>query len=410
MRSVEDGGLAAWRGVAVKLSARRCLCAGLAAWGLFGAALAAAQEEAAVTTTADLVFGQSAALTGPASELGSGMRQGLLAAFEEVNRSGGVHGRQLSLVTLDDAYEPEAAIANTRTLIEEIQAQALIGAVGTPTSRAAQPVAAEAGVPYIAPFTGAEFLRKAELRPNVINVRASYFQETAEIVARLTADLGLTRIGIFYQADSYGRAGLQGLRLALEAHNLPLVAEADYPRNTESVKVPLLDLRRFQPEAVVIIGAYQPAAALIRWSRRLGFNPVFVNISFVGSSALARELGPDGEGVYITQVVPFPADDSVPVVADYQRALTLVAPQAVPGFVSLEGYLAGRLLIEGVRRAGAEISPARLLEALRGMSAVDLGGFELSYGPADNQGSDRVYLTRMDANGEVRPAARMVRK
>ena len=410
MRSVEDGGLAAWRRFAVKLSARRCLCAGLAAWGLFGAALAAAQEEAAVTTTADLVFGQSAALTGPASELGSGMRQGLLAAFEEVNRSGGVHGRQLSLVTLDDAYEPEAAIANTRTLIEEIQAQALIGAVGTPTSRAAQPVAAEAGVPYIAPFTGAEFLRKAELRPNVINVRASYFQETAEIVARLTADLGLTRIGIFYQADSYGRAGLQGLRLALEAHNLPLVAEADYPRNTESVKVPLLDLRRFQPEAVVIIGAYQPAAALIRWSRRLGFNPVFVNISFVGSSALARELGPDGEGVYITQVVPFPADDSVPVVADYQRALTLVAPQAVPGFVSLEGYLAGRLLIEGVRRAGAEISPARLLEALRGMSAVDLGGFELSYGPADNQGSDRVYLTRMDANGEVRPAARMVRK
>ena len=410
MRSVEDGGLAAWRRFAAKPSARRCLCAGLAAWGLFGAALAAAQEEAAATTTADLVFGQSAALTGPASELGSGMRQGLLAAFEEVNRSGGVHGRQLSLVTLDDAYEPEAAIANTRTLIEEIQAQALIGAVGTPTSRAAQPVAAEAGVPYIAPFTGAEFLRKAELRPNVINVRASYFQETAEIVARLTADLGLTRIGIFYQADSYGRAGLQGLRLALEAHNLPLVAEADYPRNTESVKVPLLDLRRFQPEAVVIIGAYQPAAALIRWSRRLGFNPVFVNISFVGSSALARELGPDGEGVYITQVVPFPADDSVPVVANYQRALTLVAPQAVPGFVSLEGYLAGRLLIEGVRRAGAEISPARLLEALRGMSAVDLGGFELSYGPADNQGSDRVYLTRMDANGEVRPAARMVRK
>lgn len=410
MRSVEDGGLAAWRRFAAKPSAWRCLCASLAAWGLFGAALAAAQEEAAATTTADLVFGQSAALTGPASELGSGMRQGLLAAFEEVNRSGGVHGRQLSLVTLDDAYEPEAAIANTRTLIEEIQAQALIGAVGTPTSRAAQPVAAEAGVPYIAPFTGAEFLRKAELRPNVINVRASYFQETAEIVARLTADLGLTRIGIFYQADSYGRAGLQGLRLALEAHNLPLVAEADYPRNTESVKVPLLDLRRFQPEAVVIIGAYQPAAALIRWSRRLGFNPVFVNISFVGSSALARELGPDGEGVYITQVVPFPADDSVPVVANYQRALTLVAPQAVPGFVSLEGYLAGRLLIEGVRRAGAEISPARLLEALRGMSAVDLGGFELSYGPADNQGSDRVYLTRMDANGEVRPAARMVRK
>ena len=405
MHSVADGSFAILRRFAGKPPARLFLCASLVSWGLLSSALASAQETAA---SPDLVFGQSAALTGPASELGTGMRQGLLAAFEEVNRSGGLGGRQLSLVTLDDAYEPEAAIANTRTLIEEIQALALIGAVGTPTSRAAQPVAAEAGVPYIAPFTGAEFLREAELRPNVINVRASYFQETAEIVARLTADLGLTRIGIFYQADSYGRAGLQGLRLALEAHDLPLAAEADYPRNTESVKVPLLDLRRFQPEAVVIIGAYQPAAALIRWARRLGFNPHFVNISFVGSSALARELGADGEGVYITQVVPFPADDSLPVVARYRRALTLVAPEAAPGFVSLEGYLAGRLLIEGVRRAGAEVSPATLLEALRRTSTVDFGGFELSYGPADNQGSDRVYLTRIDANGKVQPVLRMV--
>lgn len=405
MRSVEDRGLAAWRRFVAELPARRLCGACLVAWGLFGSALADGREAADQT---DLVFGQSAALTGPASELGSGMRQGLLAAFKEANRSGGVNGRQLSLVTLDDAYEPEAAITNTRKLIEELQVLALVGAVGTPTSGAAQPVAAEAGVPYIAPFTGAEFLRKAELRPNVINLRASYFQETAEIVARLTADLGLTRIGIFYQDDSYGRAGLQGLRLALQAHDLPLVAEAGYPRNTESVKVPLLDLRRFQPEAVVIIGAYKPAATLIRWSRRLGFDPYFVNISFVGSSALARELGSDGEGVYITQVVPFPGDDSVPVVADYQRALRHQAPQAVQGFVSLEGYLAGRLLIEGVRRAGPEVGPASLLQALRQASAIDLGGFQLSYGPADNQGSDRVYLTRIDANGQVRPVAGMV--
>ena len=384
--------------------ASRLAAACLVAWGLPGAALAGAQESAAA-----LVFGQSAALTGPASELGVGMRLGLQAAFEEVNRQGGIGGRRLSLVSLDDAYEPEAAIANTRQLIERHRALALVGAVGTPTSGAAQPVAAEAGRPYIAPFTGAEFLRQADRRPNVVNMRASYFQETAEIVARLTADLGLRRIGILYQDDSYGRAGLQGLQLALEAHGLPLVAEADYPRNTESVKVPLLDLRRFEPEAVVIIGAYKPAATLIRWARRLGFNPCFVNISFVGSSALARELGTDGEGVYITQVVPFPGDASVPAVARYQKALAALAPEAAPGFVSLEGYLAGRLLIEGVRRAGAEVTPARLLRALRQASAIDLGGFELSYGPADNQGSDRVYLTRIDANGQVRPVARMRR-
>ena len=359
---------------------------------------------------AEYLFGQSAALSGPASALGTGMRLGLLAAFEEVNRVGGVHGRRLALTTLDDAYEPEAAIANTRELIEKHDVFALVGAIGTPTSRAAQPVTSDAGVPYIAPFTGAEFLRDGGEPANVVNVRASYFQETAEIVARLTSDLGIRRIGIFYQDDSYGRAGLEGVRRGLESHGLTLAAEVDYPRNTVSVKVPLLDLRRFDPEAVIIIGAYQPAATLIRWARRLNFNPVFVNISFVGTSALAEELGPAGAGVYITQVVPFPGDGSVPVVASYQRALSSVATDNEPGFVSLEGYLAGRLVAEGLRRAGPQASPALFLDTLRQTPSIDLGGFELGYGPNDNQGSDRVYLTVIDRNGEVRPVARMARR
>ncbi|MDE0364570.1 MAG: ABC transporter substrate-binding protein [Gammaproteobacteria bacterium] len=375
------------------------------------AALPAAGEDPAnLGQPAEYLFGQSAALSGPASALGTGMRLGLLAAFEEVNRVGGVHGRRLALTTLDDAYEPEAAIANTRELIEKHDVFALVGAIGTPTSRAAQPVTSDAGVPYIAPFTGAEFLRDAGEPANVVNVRASYFQETAEIVARLTGDLGIRRIGIFYQDDSYGRAGLEGVRRGLESHGLTLAAEVDYPRNTVSVKVPLLDLRRFNPEAVIIIGAYQPAATLIRWARRLNFNPVFVNISFVGTSALAEELGPAGAGVYITQVVPFPGDGSVPVVASYQRALSSVATDNEPGFVSLEGYLAGRLVAEGLRRAGPQASPASFLDTLRQTPSIDLGGFELGYGPNDNQGSDRVYLTVIDRNGEVRPVARMARR
>ena len=352
-------------------------------------------------------FGQSAALSGPASALGTGMRLGLLAAFEEVNRAGGIHGRRLELTTLDDAYEPEAAVANTRELIEKHDVFALVGAIGTPTSRAAQPVTSDAGVPYIAPFTGAEFLREAGEPANVVNVRASYFQETAEIVARLTSDLGIEKIGILYQDDSYGRAGLKGVRRGLDAHGLTLAAEVDYPRNTVSVKVPLLDLRRFGPDAVIIIGAYQPAATLIRWARRLNFNPVFVNISFVGTSALVEELGPAGHGVYITQVVPFPGDSSVPVVADYQRALGATAPGAEPGFVSLEGYLAGRLVAEGLRRSGPQTTPASFLKTLRRTPIIDLGGFELGFGPRDNQGSDRVYLTVIDRNGRVRPVLNM---
>ena len=391
---------------------RRALLPAAALLALAG--LPAASEDTLPPTgssqPAEYLFGQSAALSGPASALGTGMRLGLLAAFEEVNRVGGVHGRRLSLTTLDDAYEPEAAIANTRELIEKHDVFALVGAIGTPTSRAAQPVTSDAGVPYIAPFTGAEFLRDAGEPENVVNVRASYFQETAEIVARLTSDLRITRIGIFYQDDSYGRAGLEGVRRGLDAHGLTLAAEVDYPRNTESVKVPLLDLRRFEPEAVIIIGAYQPAATLIRWARRLNFNPCFVNISFVGASALAEELGAAGEGVYITQVVPFPGDGSVPVVASYQQALSAIAPESEPGFVSLEGYLAGRLVAEGLRRSGAQTTPASFLETLRQTPTIELGGFELGYGPTDNQGSDRVFLTVIDRNGEVKPVLKMAKR
>lgn len=377
---------------------------------------ASAEDEArdASTSTLDaqadeVVFGQSAALSGPASELGNGMRLGLEAAFAEVNAGGGVHGRRVLLVSLDDAYEPEAAVANTRALIEEHDVFALVGAVGTPTSRAAQPVTSAADVPYIAPFTGAEFLRDASEQSNVVNVRASYYQETGEIVARLTTDLGIERIGILYQDDSYGRAGLEGLRRALAAHGLPLVAEANYPRNTEIVKRAVLDLSLFNPEAVVIIGAYKPAAMLIRWARRVDFNPVFVNISFVGTSALAQELGARGEGVYITQVVPFPEDSGIPVVDRYQKALAATAPGVQPGFVSLEGYLAGRLVAEGLQLAGEGATRDQFLAALHAAPAIDLGGFELVYGEQDNQGSDRVYLTVIDGQGEVQPAQRMVR-
>ena len=208
----------------------------------------------------------------------------------------------------DDAYEPEAAIKNTQELIKQEGVFALIGAVGTPTSRSATPVAAESGVPYVAPFTGAAFLRDPEWN-NIINLRASYYQETEEMVARLTEDLGVERIAVIYQDDSYGRAGYRGVLGALERRRgtpVELVAIGVYPRNTTAVKGALLDLRRGNPEAVIIIGAYKPVAAVIAWARHTGLNPVFLTVSFVGSNALARELGTAGAGVLVTQVVPFP--------------------------------------------------------------------------------------------------------
>ena len=368
--------------------------------GVLAGALAssplAAQSEAEGVFADSIVFGQSAAFTGPTSELGSNMRLGILAAFEEANRRGGVQGRMLRLRSRDDGYEPEAASDNTHTLIAE-GVFGLVGAVGTPTSTAAEPVASAAGVPYIGPFTGAEFLR--ENRDFVVNLRASYFQETEEMVERLTTDLGFTRFAVLYQDDNYGNAGLTGMRRALGRRDMLLVAEGAYVRNTTAVKRALLDIREGNPQAVIIIGAYQPAATFIRWARRIGVNAIFVNISFVGSNALLNELGSAGEGVVVTQVVPFPQDTSVPVVARYHEALAAVDPDASPGFVSLEGYLAGLLIAEGLDRTGPAPTREGFLETLREAGLIDLGGFEVEYGVRDNQGSDRVFLTRIQAGG-----------
>ncbi len=354
-------------------------------------------------TDQTILFGQSAALSGPASALGINMRLGIEAAFQEANRNGGVHGRMLELQTLDDAYEPEDAIVKTRRLIESEEVFALIGAVGTPTSLAATPIARAAGVPYIAPFTGAAFLRDAEW-DNIINLRASYGQETEEMVARLTDDLGIERISVVYQNDSFGRAGFRGVTAALDRRDMTLASIGIYPRNTTAVKTALIDVNQGDPEAVIIIGAYEPVARLIQWSRLIDSNPIFMTVSFVGSNALAQELGSGGAGVLVTQVVPFPEDDTQPVIKAYQTALQFHDPLADPGFVSLEGYLAGRMAIEALQRCdAAELDRTCLLEKLVEMGGIDIDGFELAFGENDNQGSDEVYLTVIGSDGEYHP-------
>ena len=375
-----------------------------AAW-LMGASPAPAQQPG--VSDQRILFGQSAAFSGPAQELGISMRLGIQAAFHEVNQAGGVHGRQLELTSLDDAYEPEAAVANTLALIREQEVFALIGAVGTPTSRAAVPVAADASVPYIAPFTGAEFLRDAEWS-NVINLRASYNQETEEMVARLTEDMGIKRIAVLFQDDSFGRAGYRGVRAALNRRKMTPVAIGLYPRNTLAIKMALLDINDGDPKAVILIGAYKPLATFISWARFSGLQAVFMNISFVGSNALAKELGAAGAGIYVTQVVPFPTDRSLRIVVDYHRALSSYASGVAPGFISFEGYLAGRLAIAGLKSCGREVSRTHFLDGFRQAGTIDLGGFRLRFGNQDNQGSDAVFLTVIGRDGQYRPISSML--
>ena len=383
-----------------------------ALWALAPLAFAVAAHaegeagEAQAPSAAPILFGQSAAFSGPAQELGRNMRLGIEAAFREANERGGVHGRELRLTSLDDAYEPERAIPNTRRLIEDEGVFALIGAVGTPTSLAAAPVAAAAGVPYVAPFTGAAFLREIPGRgDNVINLRASYDDETEAMVAHLTDDLAISRIAVIYQDDSFGRAGHGGAQRALKRRDMAAVSVGVYPRNTTAVKTALLDVRAGNPEAVILVGAYQPVAAMIAWARHIGFDPVFITISFVGSNALAQELGAGGAGVFVTQVVPFPRADQPAVVPNYAHALAALAPDATPGFVSLEGYLAGRLAIAAVERCAEQLDRVCFSSSLRGSGGVDLDGFTLRYADDDNQGSDQVFLTVIDKQGGYRPIA-----
>ena len=355
-----------------------------------------------------ILFGQSAAFEGPAAALGLGMREGILASFNEANAAGGVNGRRLELVSYDDGYEPEKAIANTKRLINENGVFALVGEVGTPTSNAAQPITTEAGVPFIGPFTGAAFLRNPSLG-NVINIRGSYDQETEAWIEHLTTDLGVSRIAILYQDDTFGRAGLSGVSKAMEKRGMKLVAEGTFERNTTAVKTALLAIRKAGPEAVVMVGSYKPCAEFIKLAHRLKLDAVFVNISFVGANALAKELGEDGKGVVVTQVVPFPGDMSIPLVARYQKALKAANPDAQTGFVSLEGYMVGRLIIEALGKVRGPVTRAGLLSTIKEVGTFDLGGITLSYGPDDNQGMDQVFLTVIRADGSFKPVDRLER-
>ncbi len=362
-----------------------------------------------VTATADevgisadtILFGQAAALGGPSSALGQGMRQGILAAFAEVNAKGGVHGRRLELISRDDGYDPDRSVMATVKLIEEDKVFALIGAVGTPTSMATVPIAAAKNVPFIGPFSGAEFLRASEFQ-NVVNIRASYSAEAEAWIKHLTEDLHLKNIAIFYQDDAFGRDGLAGVKTALAWRGMELASEGTFERNTRAVGAAFKAIRRAEPDAVVMVGTYGPCAEFIKLAHRRGFNPTFVAISFVGATALARELGNDGKGVIVSEVVPFPWDTQLKLVADYQAAEKALDPALTPDFISLEGYLSGRLAAKALEMAGPNPTRADLLRIIHDVGRFDIGGDIIAFGDKAREQPPRVFLTVIQADGSFR--------
>ncbi|NPA94755.1 MAG: ABC transporter substrate-binding protein [Thermodesulfobacteria bacterium] len=340
-----------------------------------------------------LLLCASNAQSGPAQFLGKEYTKGFMAVFSKINKQGGIGGKTIVLKVRDDGYEPDRAIENTMAFIDQ-GCFLLTGYVGTPTSKAAVPLAEKAKIPYFFPFTGAEFLRNP-VKPLVFNLRASYYMETEEMVHYLADKLGLNRIAILYQDDSYGRAGLAGFKKAMAKRGLEILGEATYPRNTVAVGRAVITMRRLKPQAIVMIGAYKPCAAFIKKAKKFGLaDAKFINISFVGSKALLKELGEDGEGVLITQVVPFPWDDSIPGVKEYQQDMKAAYPDFRPGFVSLEGYLAAKTLTHILQESGANPTRNSVVQAANHLKDFDLGiGEKISFSPSDHQGFQRVYLT-----------------
>jgi len=368
--------------------------------GIVGIASGGAHAETGVTNDA-IIVGQSAPMSGPAAQLGQQMNRGAQLYVNAVNAAGGINGRKIELKVLDDFYEPDATARNTKTLIEDTKVFALFGYVGTPTSLAALKIANPAGVPFFAPYSGASALREPFAR-NVFHVRASYNDETAAIVQQIHTT-GLKRIAVIYNDDAYGKAGLDGVQRALKLpanKGVSLVAQASVVRNTTDVKSAITTVLEQKPDVVVVISAYQTVAALVKGAQEQGYAGQFYNVSFVGTKALANALGKAGGGVIISQVMPYPYSGASPVVRDYQK---LLKSDGITDFDygSIEGYVAARVFVEGLKRAGRDLTREKFVGALETMGNYDVGGFNVNFSPSNHVGSKFVEMTIINSNGQV---------
>jgi ABC-type branched-subunit amino acid transport system substrate-binding protein len=344
-----------------------------------------------------LILGQSAAFTGPAAQLGIQFHQGAKLFFDQLNAQGGVGGRKIEIRNVDDGYEPDRCAANTRKLIDD-EVFALFGYIGTPTSVAALPLAVKARMPFFAPFTGAMALREPMNR-NAFHLRASYNDETGLIVKQLTT-LGLKKIAVFYQNDAYGKAGLDGVNLALAALGLKPVAQATVERNSVDVAAAVATINAAAPDAVVQISAYKSCAAYIRAARKAGYGGTFYNVSFVGTQALADELGKDGAGVVVSQVMPSPYNAARPIAREFVDAAKK-AGNVQANFSSMEGYLAAKVFAEGLRRGG-KASRDALVTGLESINDQSFGGFQVSFSASNHVASKFVELSMLSGDGRVR--------
>jgi len=343
-------------------------------------------------SAAEIRLGMVNVQTGPASGLGKGMRSGAEAVFSAVNAKGGVNGRKISLLVGDDGYEPNKAVDETLKMIEQEKVFSLFGYVGTPTANAVLPIVKEMDVPLVGAFTGAMSLRQPVTK-QVFNVRASYDDEAETLVAHFLAN-GAKTVAVFYQDDGFGTAVLSGTEKALKKRNMQVVAKGTFQRNTLAIKGGMAAMLEAKPDAVVMVGPYAPLAAFIKESRAAGLKAQLATVSFVGTDNLVAEVGKAGDGVLISQVVPFPADDDIAVTRECREAVKAHSGEAL-GFVNFEGCITAKVMVAALERAGKDVSREGLVGALRAMQGVDLGGMRVGFAADNHQASNTVFLTQI---------------
>ena len=353
----------------------------------------------------EILIGSSLALEGHASYLGKQTLHGALSYFNHVNQQGGIHGRKIKVIAYDDGYDPPVCVTNTQRLIVQDKVFALSCYVGTPTTVKIIPLLEQAKIPLVGAFTGANALREP-LNRYIINIRASYYQETRAAVKHLVEDLGIRKLAVFYQYDAYGFDGLKGTELALKAYGLVPVSRGTYTRGTLNIEEGLHKIIQSQAEAVVMIGTYDPCARFIKLARGKGFNPIFYNVSFVGADELARRLEKEGKGVIITQVVPSPELPESQTLLwgakEYSELHSRYYPGEKPNVIGLEGYINARVLVEGLKRAGRNLNRERFIDAIESIQNYSLGiANTLNFSATDHQGLERVYFTQIHNGGFV---------
>lgn len=360
--------------------------------------MAVAQAETGVTNDT-ILLGQSVVLSGPLAENGLQYTKGIRLYLDQVNRSGGVHGRKIELVTLDDAYNPQKAEENTRQLIDQKQVFALLGYAGTGSAMASLPLAEKSQTPFVAPYSGSDGLR-AKVSPMLYHLRAGYGDEMFKIVEHQTT-LGVKEIAIAYQDDSFGKAGLKGFEAAMSHFGLkPAAVVAIDPAKLDesSVAAKVAELGKSRPAAVVLATAGKVSSAVISEALKTGIRPQFIGLSVVSASQLLSDLKGDTAGIIVAQVVPSPWSSKYRIVRQYREALGGKADEA--HYASLEGYIAARVTVEGLRRAGQKLSRSAFLGALEGVRRFDLGDFVVDFGNGRHVGSNFVDLSMIRGNGQ----------